>query len=396
MKLRILLLLSLLGLCTLAHAQTLTVLHAFSGGSDGANPYAGVTLDSGGNIYGTAAYGGSSSDGTAFKITARTRTFSVLNTFNLSGGTNPSSRILLGPSGLYYGATLTGSTDGRGNVFSLQPPPTICGSVSCPWTERVLYSFNSGAGYNTFGSDLAFDGSGNMYGTVAYGGDYGYGAVFELTSNGSGGWNYSNIFSFRVGGIIPSGGPAFDSSGNIYVPTQQGGNYSCGTVTKLSYSGGTWNEMVLHHFTCSGLGANGTLLLDSSGNIYGVSQYTDGSPSTPGGVWRLTSSGVYLVLHTWSNGFGGPAAGLTTDSAGNLYGTTTGDGTFSSGNVFKLSAGTFSYTDLYDFTAGPDGAEPWCQAALDSSGNIYGTTAYGGSGYGVVWKLVPSTSQGQR
>jgi uncharacterized repeat protein (TIGR03803 family) len=118
--------------------------------------------------------------------------------------------------------------------------------VTCYWDETTLFNFTSSGGYSTAANELAFDSSGHIWGTAYQGGAYGYGTLFELTPNGGGGWNESDVYSFGSGsgGQTPDGGPTFDASGNIYVPTGRGGANNCGTVSTLSNSGGTWSETV--------------------------------------------------------------------------------------------------------------------------------------------------------
>ena len=107
------------------------------------------------------------------------------------------------------------------------------------------------------------------------------------------------------------------------------------------------------------------------------------SPSTGG--WTFTT--LYSLP-----GSDGSYANLTMDAAGNLYGTTFGDGAYGHGNVFKLtpSNASWTYTSLYDFTGGSDGSGSWSNVTLDANGNLYGTTYAGGiNGLGVVWKITP-------
>lgn len=399
MKMRfLLLLLLLLGVGVMTQGQTLSVVHTFTGGSDGRYPtFSGATLDSAGNIYGNTFGGGSNREGVAYKIEKQNGTFNVLYNFNRASGSNPSSPVKVGPGGSLYGSTGYGGTNSLGAVYNLSPPPTFCHSVTCYWDGTALFSFTNSSGYSTGANELAFDNSGNIYGTTQEGGAYGLGTLFELTPNGSGGWNEVVLYSFGPasgpGGNVATGGPAFDAGGNIYVPTVRGGANNCGTVSKLSSSGGTWSETVLYSFPCVGMGGFGTLILDSSNNIFGVS---DGL-TNEGGVWELTSTGSFVALKIFSCGTcgsEGPTAGLTRDSSGNLYGATFEDGRYGYGNVFKLAAGTFAYSDLYDFTGSTDGAYPDGPVAVDSRGNIYGSTYGGGSGsgfsgYGVVWELTP-------
>jgi uncharacterized repeat protein (TIGR03803 family) len=168
-----------------------------------------------------------------------------------------------------------------------------------------------------------------------------------------------------------------DSSGNLYGTASQGYPSNQGTVFKLSL-GGTYT--VLHAFAGGSDGNFPTAsLIASSGNLYGTTLYGGGCSSC-GVVFKLSPSGTYTVLHSFTGGSDGiaPYAGLIADSSGNLYGTTTGGGASGKGTVFKLSpSGT--ETVLHSFTGGSDGNIPFGGLIADSSGNLYGTTENGGA-----------------
>ncbi len=166
-----------------AHAQSYAVLHNFTGGADGGNPYSGLTMDGGGNLYGTT-FGGGNGNGTVYKVTHRNGSWTLATLYEFSGGNDgggPFGAVVFGPNGSLYGTTSVGGAHGQGTVFNLTPPPHFCSHVSCDWTETVLYSFQGGSdGANPYGS-VMFDQAGNIYGTTQYGGTNRDGTVFELT-----------------------------------------------------------------------------------------------------------------------------------------------------------------------------------------------------------------------
>jgi uncharacterized repeat protein (TIGR03803 family) len=360
-----------------------TVLYSFTGGSDGAIPQAGLIADSSGNLYGTTNASGAFFSGVVFKL-APNRIETVLHAFTGGGdGANPQAGLISDGSGNLYGTTAKGGPSGNGVVFKLSPGGTY----------TVLHSFTGSDG-GTPEASLIADSSGNLYGTTEAGGPpaqscggLGCGVVFKLSPGGT----YTVLHSFAGGsidGANPAAGLIADSKGNLYGTTAKGGPSGNGVVFKLGPDG---TETVLHAFTGSD-GANPeALLADSKGNLYGTT--ISGGGSGAGVVFKLSPGGTYTVLQAFcsisSSGCNegtNPTAGLTADSSGNLYGTTSSGGPSFEGTVFKLSDGT--YTVLYSFTGGSDGANPQAGLIADSKGNLYGTTNGGGaSGNGTVFEL---------
>lgn len=390
-------------------AQTFTVLHSFTRGQDGANPWGGLTIDHAGNLYGTTTQGGSSNCqggcGAVFKLAQRNSgwTLSPLYVFNgAPDGAYPEGRLIFGHDGRLYGTTGQGGLHnsngfcemlGCGTIFALQPPASFCHSVTCYWTEQQIYQFTGNSDGARPTGDTVFDPSGNFFGT-SYSGGTGVGTVYELSPSG-GGWTQTVIHNFGgVDGANPYGGLIFDAFGNLYGPTEFGGQFShAGTVFELTNSGSGWTETVLHNFNgTDGDEPLGGLVLDASGNVYGTTNH--GGPGGGGGgkVFQLTPSGGSWMLNLLYgfSGVAGPWGDMIMDSSGAIYGTTVQDGVFGFGSIFKLtfSNGNWVYTSLHDFN-GQDGAAPHGAIVLDVNGNLYGTAAGGGSGNGVVWEITP-------
>jgi uncharacterized repeat protein (TIGR03803 family) len=405
--------------CSPASAQTYTVLHGFTGGSDGGSPQAGVTLGGAGTLYGTTTGGGmgeNPGDGVAFQITHETGGWILAPMYSFGGlnGVGPEAPVVFGPGGELYGSTTNGGNlltetcfyRGCGVIFTLQPPPTECHAVLCHWTETPIYQFASLTdGFEPTGP-LAFDQAGNVYGTTALGGtggcNNGCGTVFELTRSGDT-WTKTTLTNFGDGST-PTSGVIVDRSGVLYGTATAGGLFNHGTVFQLTPSGSGWTFTVIYNFH-DGINGNndggqpqGGLVMDAAGNLYGTTD--TGGTGGGGTVFELSPSGggwTFSVIASLS-GVHGSGGNLAFDSAGNLYGTTLNDGAYQYGNVFKLtpSGGQWTYSDLYDFTGGNDGGEPFAGPTLDPSGNIYGTALYGPPqicsfngppGCGVVWEI---------
>jgi uncharacterized repeat protein (TIGR03803 family) len=397
-----------------AQAQTYHVLYSFTGGQDGAFPYAGLTMDRAGNLYGTNIRGGYEGSactynggcGTVFKLTNRGSGWVLTTLYSFTGspdGDTPVARVLIGQDNSLYGTTPYGGA-GHGILFSLRPAAQSCKAAVCRlWNEKVLYRFTGGSDGNTPVGELVSDQAGNLYGTTGHGGTgcepWGCGIVYEMTHSG-GGWIESVLYNFTgsESGYQPSSGLIFDSSGNLYGTTNAGGNGSLGTVYELTPSGSEWTETVLHGFA----GFDGTgpsdLLLDQAGNVYGTT-YAGGS-GFGGTVFRLSpgiSGWTFTVLYNFYNdscsgwGCGGPETGVVMDAAGNLYGTTIGEGRYDDGTVFKLtpSNGGWTYSLLHSFSGGSDGGTP-NGVLVDGYGNLYGTTDGGGAyGKGAIFEITP-------
>jgi uncharacterized repeat protein (TIGR03803 family) len=307
-----------------------TVLHSFTGSTDGKWPKTGLVRDTAGNLYGTTGGGGTSGNGSVFKLDT-TGKETVLYSFTGSPDGSSPGNLIRDANGNLYGTTvLGGASCNCGTVFK----------VDATGKETVLYVFTSGNG-NTDGRNpgagLVRDGAGNLYGTTVNGGRSGKGTVFKVDTTGK--------------------------------------------------------ETVLHSFAgTGGDGANpyASLVRDAAGNLYGTT-FLGGTSCNCGTIFKVDATGKETVVHSFT-GLDGeyPLAGLVRDSAGNLYGTTTGGGTSGYGVVFKLNE-TGTETVLHSFTGGTtDGNSPYAGLVRDAAGNLYGTTHSGGaSNYGTVFKLTP-------
>jgi uncharacterized repeat protein (TIGR03803 family) len=401
-----------------AKAQSLQVLHNFTGGADGANPHAGVTLDHAGNIYGTA-YAGGAGYGTAFKMKHEGSNWIFSPLYRFKGnpqndGAGPDASLVIAPSGIIYGSTLSGGPytfcqvfggyTGCGTVFSLQPPATSPPSVFADWTETTIYQFTFDPDGAYPRNSIALDSTGDMYGTGSNGGTT-LGVVWELYPSGNS-WDELPIYTFPSiedsPGAVPESGVVFGPDGKLYGTTSEyGHNYEqacCGAVFQLTHSQSGWTEATLYDFTDGNDGSTpyAGVIADAAGNLYG-STTTDGTGGG-GTVYEISPSGSswnFRTIYSFTGTPGiqvGPYDDLVMDSTGNLYGTTYLDGRYGWGNVFKLtpSGGSWTYTSLHDFTGGTDGGAPRCRLVFDSTGNLYGTTTIGGAnGSGVVFELTP-------
>jgi len=386
-----------LSLVGIAQAATEKVLYSFSGGADGKLPEAGLIFDTGGNLYGTTFEGGSAGFGSVFKLSPNpggTWSESVIYSFQLgSGGTGPIGSLVIDHAGNLYGTASGGGDGGEGTVFEVSP------NGDGTWTETTIHTFFCCSDGSGSYANLIFDAAGNLYGTTRNGGSFDGGVVFELTPAAGGNWSEGVIYNFPLnasgGGYGSQGGLVIDSTGNLYGTTQFAGPADDGAAFELSPSNGSWTVNVLHNFTGpDGANSRAGMIVGKSGALYGTT-FTGGAEKCAcGTVFRLKRSGgggwKEQVVHSFAGApASGPTAPLISDSEDNLYGTTYDSDKQVDGTVFELNPTTGVYSVLHTF-GGADGSGPLGGLVLDSAGNLYGTTSLGGaSGWGVVFETTP-------
>ncbi len=365
-----------------AGAQTVTILYSFVGSpNDGANPFVGLIQGSDGNFYGTTIEGGANGNVGTVFRISASGSYTNLCSFSYSDGAYPRAVLVQGSDGNFYGTTDGGGANGGGTVFRVSP--------SGNYTN--LYSFGSHPNDGIYpDAGLAQGSDGNFYGTTAVGGTYDSGTVFRVSPSGT----YSNLHSFAgypTDGWLPQAALVQSSDSNLYGTTDFGGADNDGTVFRISPSG-TYSN--LYSFSYSNGGDPEAKLVEGSdGNFYGTTYGGGTNGCNCGTVFRISPSGTYTTLYSFAgspNDGSEPQDGLVQGSDGNFYGTTYGGGTNSCncGTVFRISpSGT--YTTLYSFAGSPnDGSEPLAGLMQGSDGNFYGTTYGGGTnGEGTVFKL---------
>ncbi|MGC2111792.1 MAG: choice-of-anchor tandem repeat GloVer-containing protein [Candidatus Korobacteraceae bacterium] len=284
-------------------------------------------------------------------------------------------------------------------------------------TFQVIHDFTDGADGALPDAGLIMDSQGNLYGTTYIGGTgcspYGCGVVFQMSHNSSG-WTLTTLYSFQGSpdGAGPDAAVFFGPDGNLYGTTTNGGvspgcgTYpACGTVFSLrppSSLSNNWTEAVLYRFKTRALDADqpfAQVVFDGAGNMYSTTPYGGSSRCQCGAVYKLTRSATgwkESILYSFRDGTDGkwPFGGLAIDSAGNLYGTTSQGGATGLGTVFQLSpsGSGWTVTTLYSFQD-QDGGQVNGSLVFDQCGNLYGATLYGGNGGGgTVFKLTPTSS----
>ncbi len=323
------------------------LLYTFKGGVDGSAPSGALLSDATGALYGTTSQGGNANNGTVFKLVppAKGNTWKkqILHTFSGPDGSQPFAGLTADASGNLYGVTTGGGLNGQGTVFELQ-------YNAGKYSESTIYDFVGPEGSSPHGV-LSIDlNTGILYGTTTSDTGPNYaGSIFSLAPPASAGgtWVFTELHAFTGGadGGSPQGGMARDTAGNLY-GTSFGTGSGLGTVFEISPSAGgpTYNYQVLYSFTGTGLGYPfGDLLLTTAGQLAGTLIYSNDtndsgavfilSPPHAGAGW--TPSFTYQF-----NGLSGaysPYAGLTAAPGGLLYGVGLNGGTHDEGAVFKVT-----------------------------------------------------------
>src|SRR5271170_5326838 len=381
----------LLSLVTGVCAQSYSVLTNFND-ADGNQPVGSPIIDGSGNVFGTTSLGGigcgSNGCGVVFELVNNGGgSYTNITLHSFAGGTTDGcypAGLLMDSSGDLFGVAAACGAHNAGVVYELA-------NSGGSYTESVVYTFKGGPDGSIPTGILAMDAKGRLYATTnqgAGGNCYaGCGTVFQLIRRGNA-WTKKVLHKFRNNGVdgwYPEAGVTLDRKGNIYGTTYSGGGYQSGIVFRLcppTKKRKNYQETILHTFYggMDGCAPSSGVVFDSSTNLYsttdGCGRYGDGT------VYRLRPSGKRYVKNVILQ-FNGPngscpcdyASDAAIDSSGNVYGATYAGGVYNGGTVFKLASGSFAYTGLHDFdTNGTDGYLPYGGVALDSVGSLYGTT----------------------
>jgi uncharacterized repeat protein (TIGR03803 family) len=353
-------------------------------------------------LYGTASSGGSSGNGTVYKVNTDGTDFRILHSFTVGTGPYPATNTdgatpaaILSLSGnTLYGTARGGGSSGNGTVFKVNVDGT--GFMTVHVFEPAVGGFYLNS-EGAFPSGVTLVGN-TLYGVATGGGDSGRGTIFKVNVDGA---SFMTLHSFSNGddGADPYARLVL-SSDTMYGVTAGGGAQNAGTVFKFNTNGTGFTT--LHAFTSfDGAGPFGELIL-SSDVLYGTASSAGGSGN--GTVFRVNVDGTdFRTLHSFPLA-SGSSPSTNSDGAnprdlilsGNiLYGTASNGGGWGNGTVFKVNTSDTSFTTLHSFTvtsgsspaSNNDGANPFSGLVL-SGNTLYGTAHFGGaSGYGTVYRI---------
>ena len=406
-----------LALSGVVNAQTESTLYTFKE-TTSFWPQGALSQDSAGNLYGTTRAGGTYGVGTIFKMAPPTVSggaWTLTTLYNFvpygNGGFVPVSDLIADSTGAFYGTTYSGGDPvcNCGVVYKLIPPAKSGGA----WTEQALYAFTGNSdGRLPAMAALTMNSQGVLYGVTVRGGTWDGGVIYQLAPATGGTYTESVLYSFGdlADASTPNGPLTMDSSGALYGVTSLGGTFDNGTVYKFvpASNGQLATESLLFSFkasTKSGITPSGSLLFDSAGNLYGITN-AGGSGNNDGVVYELTpakATWTQTILYIFSKQSGSnPVGGLTWNpTTGALYGTTSSQNgkTTGDGSVFKLLppavlGGAWTESTLFQFTYATVGGYPTGNITRDPlTGTLYGTAINGGvTGCdlfcGTIWQIV--------
>ena len=339
-------------------AQTFTVLHQFQGGLDGAHPVGGVSLDAQGNVYGTTLKGGSKLNvgaGVVFKINPSIKKETVLLRLGAKTGSRPMASVISDAQGNIYGTTTSGGASNTGTVFKID---------AITKKPVVLHSFAAYEKGSTM--PVVMDQNGNLYGSYQQN-------VFKIDGSGQ----FTILHTIPKG--IVSSPLLLAPDGNLYGTTNWGGDFNGGTLFKMDTLG-TWTTLASFGPTTPKYPAD-EFVLDPDGTFYGT---LPANAKTCGAAYKIVAGQVMITNDFTIPDYCQPH-GLVEDANGILYGVTQGGG-INWGTIFSLQG--IQLTTLYSFNYKTDGGAPVAGLTIDSAGNLYGTTPRGGKfGYGTVFVL---------
>lgn len=392
-----------------------SVIHNFAGSSGGSYPQGGVVLASDGMLYGTTQYGGSNNQGSIFKLNPQTNAFEIIYSLNsvTGDGRYPFSKLIEAEEGVLAGTCNEGGTSGNGTVFKI--------STTGEFTRLRSLSASSTGGYPKAGLSLADEGL--MYGVTEFGGSQGFGTIFTIdldgtftkvkdlqyanhgsntiapltydsnenamigTSSSGGANSLGSLFSLSLSnhGILklhdfsmPKTGSKptsiFRQENTLYGITENGGTFNAGVFYKIDLAG---NREVLHHFNPDedGQNPNGNLFKDMDGSYYGTTRF--GGQNNSGTIFKVSTTGNFEVLHHFASSAQFPYGGVIKHSNGSLYGTLSTGGMYGDGILYEVNEdGEFS--TLHDFFSYFDGGNIESTLTEDEDGNLYGIASSGG------------------
>jgi uncharacterized repeat protein (TIGR03803 family) len=349
----------------LTASGSVNTLYSFTGGNDGAYPYAAVVMGSDGNFYGTAEANGGNDDGEIYQITTSGSLTPLYGFTGSTDGGQPYAALVAGTDGLLYGTAFHGGANGEGSLYSISTTGSFNAIASFSGTATGIYPY----------APLVQGTDGNFYGTATASGTDGSGTVFSVTSGGA--FNFVHSLNGSTEGATPYAALVAGTDGNFYGTAEAGGTNGSGTVFQITTSG---SLTPLYSFTGGSDGGNpyAALTDGTDGLLYGTT--SAGGVYGKGTLFSITTTGSLTTLYSFTGGNDGadPQGTLLSGSAGNFYGTTVNGGAGGFGSIFQFTPPA-AFNTVYAFTSGTGlQISLNCSVAIVNSGTlpIYNPTKY--------------------
>jgi uncharacterized repeat protein (TIGR03803 family) len=381
-----------------------SIVASFSGVMSAAQPGGAILQDSGGDLFGVSATGGTNGDGTIWELAAKSTTLTVLASFTGGGATgngkDPVGGLVMDSSGNLYGVTAAGGADNDGTVFELSSSGAGgmggrggggAGGSATFGTITVIGTFTGTAnGADPLG--LAINTNGTLFGVTAVGGANSTGAVFDVAAHA-----ITDLASFPAvstganAGADPRGNLVLSGS-TLFGSTTAGGADGFGALYSIGTSGNSISPVA--PFT-SAAAVNAPLIIDGSGNIFGVGSGAgahghgfvfEEAAATPGSVTDLAD---FTGFGATGNG-SAPSGGLLENSSADLFGLTASGGSSNGGTVFEIPTTGANKDTILTLDSLAAGADPASGMVADTNGDLFATTSGGGTaGHGALVELTP-------
>lgn len=346
-------------------------LHSFQAGSDGGFPKAGLTELSTGVFYGVTDFGGSNGFGTIYSIDSIGTFINVHNFEYSEDGSNPTASLAVMDDETLIGTSSNGGANNFGTVYTYNTGSGI----------ENIHNFSIPRKGANPQSTQFFEN--HIYGTTYSGGEFNGGVLYSTGLDGS--TEIVHEFHPMMDGQNPNGDLYIASDGTMYGTTRFGGISESGSVFTITNDG---NFAAIHYFT----GASGGqfpyagVTQHSNGKLYGTT--LTGGQFGNGTIYCINQVGEFEEVVSFFNFFNGgsPESNLIETDNGKLYGVATIGGGFNQGTLFELDPVTNTLAVIHSFQSASDGANPKGNIILHSDGSIYGTASTGANGGGSIWK----------
>ncbi len=362
------------------NTNTFTKLFDFDGNNSGEIPFGSLLETTNGKLYGTTYQGGNNNAGVIFEYNTQTNTFQKLYDFVDSIGNQPVGRLIEVSSGIFYGMTSIGGTNGKGSIYKFNTSTNQATDV---------FDFTTNTGTNPMGSLLKAS-DGLLYGLLAHGGINGKGTLFSYDYTNS---TFNKLIDLAdQTGSTPFGSLIEYSNGIFYGLTNKGGLLNGGVLFKYDAATGNYSKKIGFGESPLGSSPDGSLLLATNNKLYGLASY--GGKYNNGTLFEYDpTTQTYSKKADFENSTTGEDPEGSLIQVGNfLYGFTVYGGSNDEGVIFKYDLNNDTLIKIVDFDNVIKGKYPEGEMFLASNGKLYGLAGGGTNSKGILFEYDPNTN----